>query len=125
MAQAPRLEVIMRRLFLVGVASLLALAALITAAEAQNRNRQGRPLYLRVQPRSFLDPGTAVPVGTLNRYATQGEISYLNLPPWIAQKERFGVGLLPDPIGGLFVGARNPFPPLPPLIPIESTGSIR
>ncbi|WP_112661888.1 hypothetical protein [Microvirga flavescens] len=110
----------MRRLVLVGIASLATLPILLATASAQNRHE--RPLVLRVKPRSFLDPGTVVPVGTLNRYATQGEISYLTSPPWIGQKERFGVGVLPDPIGGPFIGARNPFPPLPP---IESTGSVR
>jgi hypothetical protein len=80
---------------------------------------QDRPLVLRVTPRSFLDPGPVAPVGSLNRYATQGQLSYIANPPWNHQRDRFGEGTLPDPIGGPFVGARNPF------ADVTTTGSIR
>ena len=111
----------MRRFASLGLASLgLAAFATITAfsvvTEAQ---AQDRPLVLRVQPRSFLDPGPVAPVGSLNRYATQGQLSYMVSPPWNNQRDRFGEGTLPDPIGGPFVGARNPF------ADIDTTGSIR
>lgn len=111
----------MRRLALLGLASLATFAAVSAAADAQ---AQDRPLVFRVQPRSFLDPGPVAPVGSLNRYATQGQLSYLMSPPWIGQRERFGEGVLPDPLGGPFVGARNPFPTFggPD---VEATGSIR
>ena len=66
-------------------------------------------------PRSFLDPGTVVPVGSLNR-TTSGYAqtqSYLLSPPYAPNRERFGLGVLPDPItNGPFVGARNPFSPI-------------
>jgi hypothetical protein len=35
------------------------------------------------------------------------------MPPWIGQRERFGEGVLPDPIiNGPFIGAQNPFGPV-------------
>ncbi len=110
----------MRRFAVIGLASLAAVSALSVAAEAQSE----RPLVLRVQPRSFLDPGNVAPVGSLNRYATQPQLSYMTNPPWSNQRDRFGEGVLPDPVGGPFVGARNPFPAFggPD---IETTGSIR
>ncbi|SCY17595.1 hypothetical protein [Microvirga guangxiensis] len=111
----------MRRFTLIGFGMLAALGAVSVAAEAQ---AQDRPLVFRVQPRSFLDPGPVAPVGSLNRYATQGQLSYVANPPWGFQRDRFGEGTLPDPIGGPFVGARNPFPTFG--VPdVEATGSIR
>jgi hypothetical protein len=111
----------MRRFALVGLASLASVAAFAGVTEAQ---AQDRPLTFRVQPRSFLDPGPVAPVGSLNRYATQGQLSYMTNPPWGFQRDRFGEGVLPDPIGGPFVGARNPFPTFG--VPdVEATGSIR
>lgn len=112
-------RLLLGRLLLVGVTSLIAAAALIPTANAQSQN--GRPLVLRVQPRSFLDPGTAAPVGSMNRYVTSGQTSTMIMPPWNNPERLVGGSVLPDPIGGPFVGARNPFPP----IPIETTGSIR
>jgi hypothetical protein len=111
----------MRRFALLGLVSLAALTTVSGVAEAQTRNR---PLVLRVQPRSFLDPGPVAPVGSLNRYVTQPQLSAIANPPWAFQRDRFGEGSLPDPIGGPFVGARNPFPPFG--VPdVEATGSIR
>ena len=49
----------MRTFALLGLASLAALASVPMAADAQ---AQDRPLVLRVQPRSFLDPGPVAPV---------------------------------------------------------------
>lgn len=106
----------MRRFAVIGLASLAAVSAFSVAAEAQTA--RDRPLVLRVSPRSFLDPGPVAPVGSLNRYATQPQLSYIANPPWGNQRERFGEGTLPDPIGGPFVGARNPFSG------IGATGSI-
>jgi hypothetical protein len=107
----------MRRFAVIGLASLAAASAFSVAAEAQTA--RDYPQVLRVQPSSFLDPGTAAPVGSLNRYVTQPQLSYMTNPPWSNQRDRFGEGVLPDPIGGPFVGARNPF------ADIETTGSIR
>ncbi|WP_210496457.1 hypothetical protein [Microvirga antarctica] len=107
----------MRRFAVFTLASLTALSALSAAAEAQDR-----PLVLRVKPRSFLDPGNMAPVGSMNRYATSGQMSILVMPPW-NNNERFGGAVLPDPIGGPFVGATNPIPPIP--FEVGSTGSTR
>jgi uncharacterized iron-regulated membrane protein len=106
----------MRRFAVVGLASLAAVTAFSVVAEAQTERE--RPLVLRVSPRSFLDLGTAAPVGSLNRYVTQGQTSYIASPPWSNQRERFGESVLPDPVTGPFVGARNPF------ADVEATGSI-
>ena len=85
----------------------------VFSADAQSRRPAERPLVLRVaQPRSYLDPGTVVPVGSLDR-TTSGYAqtqSYLLSPPY---KRRTGsalsLGVLPDPItNGPFVGSRNP-----------------
>jgi hypothetical protein len=91
-------------------------------AEAQSRQRQARqalgqggPLVLRVTPRSFLDPGPVVPVGSINPgYTGYGQAqSYLLSPPYAPNGAGFGVATLPDPItNGPFVGARNPFGPI-------------
>jgi hypothetical protein len=107
----------MIRVVPLGLMSLAALAALAIPAEAQTRRRVAvvapdqAPLVLRVRPRSFLEPGTVVPVGSIERQRTgQWQTrSYLLSPPWINMRERFGEGVLPDPIHGPFVGAINPF----------------
>jgi hypothetical protein len=114
----------MRRFALLGLASLAALTIVSGVAEAQTRNR---PLVLRVQPRSFLDPGPVVPVGSINPgYTGYGQAqSYLLSPPYAPNGAGFGVGTLPDPItNGPFVGSRNPFPMFGPP-DVEATGSIR
>jgi hypothetical protein len=109
----------MRRFALLGLASLAAVTTLSAVTDAQ---AQDRPLVLRVQPRSFLDPGPVAPVGSLNRYVTQPMQSAIASPPYINHRDEFGEGVLPDPVtNGPFVGARNPFSNLD----VESTGSIR
>src|SRR5688572_9907249 len=102
----------MRRIALLGLASLAALTTASVVAEAQTRNR---PLVLRVQPRSFLDPGPVVPVGSINPgYTGYGQAqSYLLSPPYAPNGAGFGVATLSDPItNGPFVGSRNPFDPV-------------
>ncbi|UVF19618.1 hypothetical protein HPT29_000195 [Microvirga terrae] len=101
---------------------MIAAAALLVLpqdVEAQNRRRQtleqGGPLVLRVTPRSFLDPGTVVPVGSIDPgISGYGQTqAYLLSPPYASNRERFGQGVLPDPItNGPFVGSRNPFGPV-------------
>ena len=91
-------------------------------AEAQTRKRQvrqplgqGGPLVFRVTPRSYLDPGNVVSVGSINPgYTGYGQTqSYLLSPPYAPSGAGFGVGTLPDPItNGPFVGSRNPFGPI-------------
>ncbi|MCB5174659.1 MULTISPECIES: hypothetical protein [Microvirga] len=108
----------MRRFAVIGLASLAAASAFSVAAEAQTE----RPLVLRVQPRSFLDPGNVVAPNSISPGASgYGQVqSYLNSPPYAPAGGQFGMGLLPDPItNGPFVGASNPF------ADIDTTGSIR
>lgn len=101
----------MRRLALVLIA-LGAVAAAVPAEAQPRRLTRGGPLVLEVRPRSFLDAGTVVATGSIDpgisgRGQTQ---QYLLSPPYIGQRDRFGGGVLPDPItNGPFVGARNPF----------------
>jgi len=102
---------------------IAAAASLVIPAQAEAQTRQARqalgqggPAVLRVTPRSFLDPGTAVPVGSINPgYTGYGQAqSYLLSPPYMQNNERFsGGGNLPDPVtNGPFVGSRNPFGPI-------------
>ena len=105
----------MRRPIALAVLSLAALAAAIPAAEAQDRRRTGDGLSITVRPRSFLDAGTVVPVGSLASPASAfGQTrSYVLFPPYGNLSSRYGTDLLPDPItNGPFVGARNPFGPI-------------
>lgn len=68
-----------------------------TIAEAQQR-----PLRVIVQKRSIFDAGKVVPVGSMNRYASQ---HFYNSPSYAFVGDRFGQGTLPGRIGS---GA-NPF----------------
>lgn len=88
-----------KRLALTVTLALAASTALATLAEAQNRRG---PLKVTVQKRSYLNPGNMVPVGSLNRYATQA--SYAS-PVYSSMGGSFGEGALPGRIGA---GA-NPF----------------
>ena len=102
----------MRRFAAYAALAVAAVSAL--PADAQTRvRRQGEDvLILNVRPRSYLDAGNVVPVGSLDSPASpRGQVaSYLNLPPYIGQRDNFGEGVLPDPVlNGPFVGARNPF----------------
>jgi hypothetical protein len=109
----------MRAVISLSLIILAAGAGLASQAEAQQRRLivgQTEPVrVLRVRPRSFLEAGTVVSPGSLDR-TTSGFAqtqSYLLSPPYAAQRERFGEGVLPDPItNGPFVGARNPFGPV-------------
>ena len=106
----------MRRLVAIAAASVATLAGLAATAEAQTLRRRGeQSIIIDVRPRSYLDAGNVVPVGSENRFQTGfGQTaSYLNIPPWHHQRDRFGEGSLPDPItNGPFAGARNPIGPI-------------
>jgi hypothetical protein len=88
-----------------------------TAAEAQGRYapagyRVSQPLPIRIRPRSWLDAGNVVEPGngSVSNPATNPQIitaSYLANPPY-GRNDRFGGGILPDPItNGPFIGARS------------------
>jgi hypothetical protein len=106
----------MRRLALLAAASVATFVALAPVAEAQTLRRRGeQTIILDVRPRSYLDAGNVVSVGSQHSPASSyGQMqSYLNLPPYQHMKDRFGEGSLPDPItNGPFVGARNPIGPI-------------
>src|SRR4051812_21945268 len=93
----PQMECSMRL-----VLSLLLVAASLTSADAQTRTR--KPLRLTVTPRSYLEPGNVVPVGSLQNYATFNLLS----PPSTAPQITWGESNLPPRIGG----GRNPFGPV-------------
>lgn len=94
----------------------LAGVGLNTAAEAQGRYAPGirvsQPLPIRIRPRSWLDAGNVVEPGngSVSNPATNPQFitaSYLNSPPY-GRNDRFGGGILPDPItNGPFIGARS------------------
>ncbi|MGF9764690.1 hypothetical protein AAII07_57400 [Microvirga sp. 0TCS3.31] len=112
----------MRYSFIIILTAAVASLALPHDAEAQSRQRQARqavgqggPLVLRVTPRSYLNPGNVVPVGSINPgYTGYGQTqSYLLSPDYAPNRDRFGLSALPDPItNGPFVGSRNPFGPV-------------
>ena len=109
----------MRRLLALSLLSLAAIGGIASEAEAQYRARRtanGESLIINVRPRSYLDAGNVVRPGALDNPATSGRLqaaSYLNLPPYLGQRDRFGEGVLPDPItNGPFVGARSIFGPI-------------
>ena len=94
--------------------SLAVLTAVPAEAQTRTLRQNGEVLILNVRPRSYLDPGNVVPVGSMN-YPASGygqTVSYLNLPPYLGMRERFGASVLPDPISnGPYPGpnGRNPF----------------
>ncbi|GJD47588.1 hypothetical protein OPKNFCMD_0296 [Methylobacterium crusticola] len=106
-------------LALTGLLSLAAFGAGTAASQAQDgyvirSYRGGDGLAIRVRPRSWLDAGNVVEAnaGSVSNPATNPHFitaSYLNSPPYISQRERWGgAGILPDPItNGPFIGARR------------------
>ena len=96
---------------------LATLAALPAEAQTRSLRRSGEEvLILNVRPRSYLDAGNVVPVGSVGNFATSGRgqtASYLLSPPYANTLAGQGSSSLPDPItNGPFVGAQNPFSPV-------------
>lgn len=79
--------------------TITASTMLATIAEAQNRRG---PLRVTVQKRSYLDAGNVVPVGSMNRYASQ---HFAAAPAYASIGEFYGEGTLPARIGA----GKNPF----------------
>jgi hypothetical protein len=97
----------MRRIVALSITAVAIVSFAATVAEAQTR----RPRELTVTPRSYLDPGNVVPVGSLSNYVLAGTV--LAQPPWTGQPKQ------DYPLPHRFdVPGRNPFPPieLKPLI---------
>lgn len=89
---------------------------LAVPAEAQDGfgpgYRVSRPLPIRIRPRSWLDAGNVVEpgAGSVSNPATNPVlIAQSNaLNPVYGRNDRFGGGILPDPItNGPFIGARS------------------
>ncbi|SFK45649.1 hypothetical protein [Methylorubrum salsuginis] len=89
-----------------------------TAAEAQGPYgnpgyvRVSQPLPIRIRPRSWLDAGNVVEPGNgsvSNPATNPAFIAASNqLNPVYGRNDRFGGGILPDPItNGPFIGARS------------------
>ena len=89
------------------VLAAAALAAFTAAANAQttrhrHHTRVAEPYNderppLTVNRRSFLDPGPAVPVGSMSNYVTANTI-FNRTPDQIFDKSAFGNELLPQPL---------------------------
>jgi hypothetical protein len=91
----------------------IVLAAAALAAVAASANAQTKPPHrhrqqvaeryyderppLTVNRRSFLDPGPAVPVGSMSNYVTANTI-FNRTPDQIFDKSAFGNELLPQPL---------------------------
>ncbi|HEY5794723.1 MAG TPA: hypothetical protein VIU82_06885 [Bosea sp. (in: a-proteobacteria)] len=89
----------LKQLAAVFAVSIAASTVLATVAEAQNRRG---PLRVTVQKRSYFDLGNVVPVGSMNRYASQhisATPAYASVGSW------FGEDTLPGRIGA----GVNPF----------------
>lgn len=89
----------LKHLAAVFAVSIAASTVLATVAEAQNRRG---PLRVTVQKRSYFDLGNVVPVGSMNRYASQ-HIS--STPAYASVGGWFGEDTLPGRIGA----GVNPF----------------
>ncbi|PTM41190.1 hypothetical protein [Bosea sp. 124] len=89
----------LKRLAAVFAISIAASTVLATIAEAQSRRG---PLRITVQKRSYFDLGNVVPVGSMNRYASQ---HFASAPAYSNTGSFYGEETLPGRIGA---GA-NPF----------------
>ncbi|MGH6823337.1 MAG: hypothetical protein ACRECP_04045 [Methylocella sp.] len=89
------------------VLAAAALAALTAAANAQTTRHRHPPRVaeryyderppLTVNRRSFLDPGPAVPVGSMSNYVTANTI-FNRTPDQIFARSQFGNDRLPQPL---------------------------
>lgn len=76
-------------------------ASTVMASLAEAQSRRG-PLRITVQKRSYLDAGNVVPVGSMNRYASQHLAA---TPVYASSAELYGEGTLPHRVGA----GTNPF----------------
>jgi hypothetical protein len=90
----------MRRIVALAITAAALTSVAASLAEAQTR----RPRTLTVTPRSYLDPGNVVPVGSLSNYVLAGTV--------LAQPVTYGQPKQDYPLPHRFdVPGRNPFPP--------------
>ena len=97
----------MRRLVLIAAASASAFVTgaltVVPEADAQTLRRRGEQrIIVNVRPRSYLDAGNVVPVGSMNRYASQ---HFASAPAYSSVGSWFGEDTLPARIGA----GVNPF----------------
>jgi hypothetical protein len=92
----------MRSLSRLAAGLALSVAAVTFAASVAEAQQQRRPLRVTVQKRSYFDAGNVVPVGSMNRYASQ---HFAAAPVYVSTGDHYGEGTLPGRIGA---GA-NPF----------------
>lgn len=92
----------MRSLSRLAAGLALSVAVVTFAASVAEAQQQRKPLRVTVQKRSYFDAGNVVPVGSMNRYASQ---HFVASPVYSASGELYGEGTLPSRIGS---GA-NPF----------------
>jgi hypothetical protein len=86
------------------VATILTIAlaaSTVMASLAEAQSRRG-PLRITVHKRSYLDAGNVVPVGSMNRYASQ---HFHARPIYVNTGDFYGEGTLPARIGA----GSNPF----------------
>ena len=88
-----------KRLAAVLALSVAASTVMVAMAEAQSRRG---PLRVTVQKRSYFDLGNVVPVGSMNRYASQ---HFASSPTYASNGSWFGEDTLPGRVGV----AANPF----------------
>ena len=86
-----------RKLTIAMAASLAAVFVTAEIAEAQTRANAARTLTVKKRP--FTDMGTVVPVGSQNRYATDGVQLRRIDPTWYSNRRLYGKETLPGPIG--------------------------
>jgi hypothetical protein len=89
----------LKQLAAVFAIAIAASSVLATVAEAQSRRG---PLRVTVQKRSYFDAGNVVPVGSMNRYASQ---HFASAPAYSSVGGWFGEDVLPGRLGA----GSNPF----------------
>ena len=88
---------IARRMTIAMATSLAAVFLTATLAEAQTRRTAPRTLTVKKRP--FTDMGTVVPVGSMNRYATDGVQLRRISPTYYSNRGLYGNETLPGPFG--------------------------
>ena len=88
---------IARKMTIAMAASLAAVFLTATLAEAQTRRTTPRTLTVKKRP--FTDMGTVVPVGSMNRYATDGVQLRRISPTYYSNRGLYGNETLPGPFG--------------------------
>ena len=86
-----------RTLTIAMAASLAALFASATLAQAQTPRKDGRALTVKKRP--FTDMGTVVPVGSQNRYVMDTMQPRRIMPSYYGNRGLYGNETLPGPFG--------------------------